>query len=160
MTTARLTLTLERSSLERGEGWGRERREGEKEGSPRSARFLHDDDMLMYGCVVHKRVWKEVPKENAPMLSTSQSRHPSPSLVSSAGPRDTPFVADGFLSVQDERGPDVVPSHCRPAFFICIQCWRHPRGTTEPSSSVALPLPLNYLFCLFSLRPDVSSGYR
>lgn len=89
--------------------------------------------MLMYGCVVHKRVWKEVPKENTPKLSTSQSRQPSPSLASSAGPRDTPFAADGFLFGSRRTGPDVVPSHCRPAFFICIQCWRHPRGT-EPSS--------------------------
>lgn len=46
-----------------------------------------------------------------------------------------PFLPDEFLSVQNERvlGPDI-PSHCRPAFFICIQCRRHPR--LEPS-----PLP-------------------
>lgn len=43
---------------------------------------------------------------------------------------------DEFLSVEKKRrkrrGPrprDILPSHCRPAFFICIQCRRrHPRG--------------------------------
>lgn len=75
--------------------------------------------MLMYGYVVHKRVsserWCHTEDgrggHEAGCRSTSQSGLPSVR----APPRD----ADGFLFRCGPR--DVVPSHCRPAFFICIQ---------------------------------------
>lgn len=106
--------------------------------------------MLMYGCVVHKRVWKEVPKENTPMLSTSQSRQPSPSLMPSAGPRDTPFVADGFLSVQDERtstSSRVIVALPSSSAYNAGDI----RAAHRTVLLLALPLPLNYL--LLSLLP-------
>lgn len=76
--------------------------------------------MLMYGRVVHKRVWKEVPKEGKHAGAKHEPKQavpssPPPTLPSSfvepsTEPRDTPFVADGFLSVQDERAPGLRPS--------------------------------------------------
>lgn len=88
-------------------------------------RFPRDDDMLMYGCVVRSCVWEE--EEGTVVASTSQRR--------------PPFLPDGFLSVQNERvlGLDV-PSHCRPASFICIQCRRHPR-LRHPVSRLAPSIP-------------------
>lgn len=111
----------------------------------------------MYGCVVHKRVWKEVPKENTPMLSTSQSRQPSPSLVSSScssrGPATPLSWRMGFFRFR-RAGPRRRPESLSP-------CLLHLHTMLETSARhnrivllLALRLPLNYLLSLFS--PPVS----
>ncbi|KAG7199104.1 hypothetical protein KM043_017997 [Ampulex compressa] len=57
---------------------------------PRSARFLRADDMLMYGRVVHKRVWRAGAEGVVSVVaSTSQSRACLPPCLGpkTSGPR-------------------------------------------------------------------------
>lgn len=113
------------------EGKGIEEEGGEAGGQARSARFPRDDDMLMYGYVVRKSVsgWTEGRRgeEKRRREGHGGGKHE---------PKEDPLSCRmSFFRFKTNRvlGPDI-PSHCRPAFFICIQCRRHPR--LEPS-----PLP-------------------
>ena len=68
--------------------------------------------------------------------------------MASTSQRRATFPA-GWVSFRFENqrvlGPDI-PSHCRPAFFICIQCRRHPR--LEPSPLFPPPRASRTALCL------------
>lgn len=104
--------------------------------------------MLMYGRVVHKRVWKEVPEEGKHAGAKHEPKQAAPPPSSgepSAEPRDTPFVADGFLSVQDERAqvPDRRPESLSPCLLHLHTMLETSARHTEPSHLLALPLLWN-----------------
>lgn len=154
--------SLGRAAWRGGSRGGRRRR---VEGSPRSARFLHDDDMLMYGRVVHKRVWKEVPEEGkhagtkhepkqaAPLPTPARRRalrraprHPFRggwisfgSRRTDLGPRPSSRVIVALPSSSAYNAGDIRAAH-----------WTVPPPRSSPPVELTPALP----------PPDVSSGCR
>lgn len=115
----------------------------------------------MYGCVVHKRVWKEVPKENTPAKHKPKQTALSFPRVLRWAPRH-PFRG-GWVSFRFKtNGPRRRPESLSP----CLLHLHTMLETSEPSSlprssspvklsPLSLPLPSRRIIGISLIRPSV-----
>lgn len=132
--------------------------------------------LAVKGCAPSQKEEEEEEKEgrkggggrgHAGCRSTSQSDLLS--VSSPAARHPLPFARRGWVSfpLRGRCGPrDVVPSHCRPAFFICIQspktsAQRHRTIVLSPSSfsSSLLPPSLDHAGVKLAPAPAASSSH-